>query len=151
MLAAGSATPAADSESFAVVVSADVPARDVSMDELRSIFLFRKRHWAPKRPVTIVFGDDSLGSGSVLLETIYGMDYPSLRRMILEKLYQGELDMAPKVVATDQAVIAYVAQGRGLLGWVHASSLPAESDGSFRVLTVDGKAHTEPGYPLTGR
>jgi len=141
----------AEPERFVVVVSADVPVQDVSMDELRSIFMFRKRHWAPGQPVTIVFGDHSLGSGSVLLEKIYGMDYSSLRRMILEKLYQGELDMAPKVVATDQAVIAYVAGGRGLLGWVPASALPAESEGSFRVLTVDGRACGDPGYPLSRR
>lgn len=151
MLAGGKPSLPADLERFAIVASPDVPVQDLSLDELRSIFMFRKHHWSPGRPVTVVFGDEFLNSDSALLEMIYGMDYPSLRRMILEKLYQGELDLPPKVVATDRAVIAYVANGRGLLGWVHASALSPQPDGSFKVLTIGGKAYGDPGYPLTGR
>lgn len=150
-LAGGMVPLSAESDSFAVVASVDVPVENLTLGELRSIFMFRKRYWAPGRQVTVVFGDESLSSGSLLLEKVYGMDYPSLRRMILEKLYQGELDLAPKVVATDRAVIAYVGHGHGSIGWVRVSALPPEPHDSIKVLTVDGKGYGDEGYPLIGR
>ncbi len=145
----GLCTPAHEDDELVVVVSPDVPISDLGIAELRAILKFQKRYWAPGRPIRVVYGDHCLHAGSLLLQDLYEMDYPELRRLILEKLYQGELDLPPRVVATDDALMRYVAQGRGLLALVHREALTAESAGAVKVLTVEGKAFGTADYPLS--
>lgn len=141
---AGAVVPAA-AEDWVVVVSADVPATDVSLDHLRRMFLFRERYWKPGLPVTVILSGDDLDAGSFVLQKIYRMDYAALRRMIFEKLYQQEIDLPPKVVASDDIAVAIVASGRGLISVVRASSPRA---GDLRVLSVDGIQPGGEGYAL---
>jgi hypothetical protein len=138
-------THAQGSQRYAVVVSPDVPVSNLSTKELHRLFVFSKRFWAPSRPVTVLYSDDSLAEGSFLTESIYDMNFPSIRRLILEKLYQGELDKAPKVVANDGLAVDFVASGRGLIALVRADAI---GDAAVKVLRVDGHAIDAGDYPL---
>lgn len=128
-----------------VVVSPDVERSELRMDELRRIFLFRQRHWSAGRPVTILYSDSNLEPGSCLLEEIYRMDYPRMRRFILEKLYQGEIDLAPLVMTSDEAVVAAVASGKGLIGLVRRDKA---AGADVQVLSINGVPPGADGYPL---
>ena len=135
----------AGQEEYAVVVSPDVPVSNLSMDQLHRLFLFRERYWKPGLAVTVLLSEDGLEPGSFLLEKIYRMDYASLRRLILEKLYQAEIDLAPKVVASDEVAVAFVASGRGLVAFVRAN---AAHGSSVKVVSIDGVPPGAPGYVL---
>lgn len=139
------ATAEAGGEDSAVVVSPDVPIEDMSMEELRRIFLFKQRYWKGGGRITILYSETSLEPDSFLLDEIYRSDYPSLKRLILEKLYQSEIELAPKVVASDQSVLRFVASGRGLIAVVAAESITG--DGA-KVLTVEGERPGAKDYPL---
>lgn len=94
--------------------------------------------------MTILLSENGMEPGSFLLSHVYQVsDKASLRRLILEKLYQGQIDLAPKIVATDELAIRFVAAGRGLLAVVRADRL--DGDG-VRVLSLDGKLPGSPGY-----
>ncbi len=141
------ATPGlcAEGEAYAVVVSQDVPISNIEIDELKRIFRFKQRFWRAGRPLTLLYSDESLDPGSFLLDRVYGADYGSVRKLILEKLYSGEIDLAPKVVATDDTVVAFVASGSGLIAVVRAD---AADGNSVKVLTVGGYALGSADYPL---
>ena len=136
--------PAA-AEDWVVVVSGDVPVTDVSMEHLRRMFLFRERYWKTGLPVTVILSGDDLDAGSFVLQKIYRMEYTALRRMIFEKLYQQEIELPPKVVASDDVAVEIVASGRGLISIVRASALRG---GDIHVLSVDGIQPGGGGYAL---
>jgi hypothetical protein len=135
----------AEAQTYAVVVSPDVETMDLEFDDLRRIFRFQRRFWRSGRPLTLLFSEENLASGSFLLDRVYGTDYTALRRLILERLYSGELDLAPKVVANDESVVTFVAAGNGLIAVVRADAVGEQQ---VKVLTVDGKAPGSADYPL---
>jgi hypothetical protein len=53
--------------------------------------------------------------------------------------------MPPRTVQSQELLMAVVARVPGAIGYVMAEKL----DGSVQALTLDGKAHSAPGYPLT--
>lgn len=138
-------SPAAGQQVFVAIASPDVPVSEVSSEELRDIFLLNKRFWERGRPITVLLSEPSLESGSFLLDQIYRMDYSTLRRWILEKLYRGEIDLAPKVVATEDRAIRFVATGQGLIALVPLSAL---GEDKVRILAVDGQLPSSDTYPL---
>jgi hypothetical protein len=132
-------------EEYAVVVSPDVTSTGVSSSQLRRVFLFTERYWKPGAPIRVLLSDDGLQPNSFLLGTIYKMDYESFHRYVLTKLYQQEIDLAPKVVANDHLAVNFVNSGSRLISIVRAD---AARDGSARILPVDGKLPGSPGYAL---
>lgn len=144
LLAAADA-PVSPSDEYAIVVSSDVSVEGVSMEQLRRYFLFREKFWKPGHAVRVLYSEDDLVPRSFLLEHIYRRDYPSLRRFIVEKLYQGEIDLAPKVVASDEVAVAFVDSGSGLIALVRAS---AARGTKTKVIAVDGLLPGAPGYSL---
>jgi hypothetical protein len=144
-LVAPAATNAAGEESYVVVVSPDVPVSDLRLDEVRRLFGFRQQFWSSSLPVTVLYSDEGLAPGSFMLDRIYGLEHRSLKRLILEKLYSGEIDLAPKVVSTDTAVVDFVGAGQGLIGLVRADAVAGDS---VKILTIEGKAPDAGDYPL---
>jgi len=132
-------------EIHAAIVSPDVPVDNLSSEELRRLFLFSRRFWVPGHPATILFSEENLTDDSFMIERIYRMEYPSIRRLILEKLYQSEIDLAPKVVANDSMTVQFVASGSGLVAIV---PIDHARRANVKVLTIDGKAPSDEGYPL---
>jgi hypothetical protein len=134
-----------EAEIYAVVVSSDVPVKSLTLDQLRRLFLFRERYWKPGLPVKLLFSEEGLEPQSFLLKTIYGRDYPSLRRLIVEKLYTEEIDLAPKVVASDELAVVFVGSGKGLIALIHAS---AARGTNARLVAIDGLLPDAAGYKL---
>lgn len=145
ILAGHESSFAAGEEDYAVVVSPDVSVASLDLDQLRRLFLFRERFWKPGMAVTVLLSEDGLRPGSFLLQRLYRMDYASLRRLIFEKLYQQEIDLAPVVVASDEVAVEFVAAGRGLIALVRASALHGRS---VKVVAINGALPGAGGYVL---
>lgn len=147
MMAVGTAVaePPPLSEEYAIVVSPDVTVNSMSLERVRRLFLFREKYWKPGHPVKLIFSEGSVEPRSFLLERIYRMDYSSLRRFIVEKLYQEEIDLAPKVVVSDEMAAAFVSSGRGLTALVRAT---AAREANAKIVAIDGILPGAPGYAL---
>ena len=66
--------------------------------------------------------------------------------MILERVFQGRIDLAPKASRSDEESIGFVASARGLISLVSAS---AQGLNHVRVLRIDGKLPGDHNYPLS--
>jgi len=132
-------------EEYAIVVSPDVTVTSMDLERVRQLFFFRERFWKPELPVRLLYSESGIAPRSFLLERVYRMDYASLRRLIIEKLYQEEIDLAPKVVASDDVAVAFVAAGSGLIALVHAT---AARRPDATVIAIDGVLPGAPGYAL---
>jgi len=82
---------------------------------------------------------------SVLLRHVYRLSDPDLRQMILTKLYQGAMDVPPRVTASDHEAAGFVNSTRGLIALVE-TGVALES--GAHILRVDGKKPGDAGYPL---
>jgi len=145
VMASTSAAPPTGSEEYVVIVSPDVPAKSISLERLRRLFQFREKYWKPGLPVRIIFSEEGVGPRSFLLENVYRSDYPALRRFIVEKLYQEEIDLAPKVVASDEVAATFVGSGRGLIALVRATAVRGTG---ATIVAIDGVLPGAAGYAL---
>lgn len=132
-------------EEYAIVVSPDVKVTTLSLERVRRLFLFRETYWRPGLPVRLLYSESGVEPNSFLLQRIYRMEFSSLRRLIVERLYQEEIDLAPKVVASDAVAIAFVASGKGLIALVRANALQGAD---ARPVAIDGVLPGAPGYAL---
>ncbi|MFN2399474.1 MAG: hypothetical protein ABR543_12670 [Gemmatimonadaceae bacterium] len=135
--------------SFAIVASPTVPVSELTMGDLRNVFFFRKKFWGGGKRVVLLLPAPGLQARDFLLADIYRLNSAGLQRLILEKLFQGEIDLAPRVVRSDQDALSFVASARGMLAIVPTDAIPADRSG-FKVLRINGKLPGESGYPLTG-
>jgi hypothetical protein len=132
-------------ETYVVVVSPDVPCANIEIDELRRIFELKQHFWRAGQSLNLLFSEENLLPGSFVLDRIYRTDYGDVKKLILQNLYSGEINLAPKVVATDETVVAFVASGRGMIAVVRADAV---GDEPVKVLTVGGSAPNAAEYPL---
>jgi len=145
VLACPQRTLAQDEREYAVVASPGVPKRDLTLAELRRLFQFNQQYWSGTLRVHILILEGDLKSDSFLLREIYNRDEISLRRYILRRLYQGDIDRAPKVVAKPEILLQYVESGQGVVAIVPVSEV---GDAQVQVLSIGGVRPGEPGYLL---
>ncbi len=146
LLLTAPARPRAADGGIAVIVSPSVHADGITSAELRRVLRLDKRYWKPGEPIALLM--PAMGSptrGFVLTRFLRSTEADQ-RRLVLEKMYRGEIDLAPKVVATDAEAVTYAASGRGVLALVPASAITGTA--SVKVLRVDGRLPREAGYPL---
>jgi hypothetical protein len=133
---------------YAVVTNSAVPVTDMTFDDLRNVFFFRKKFWSGGKRVVVLLPGTGLDARGYLLSGIYRMNDAGLKRLILEKLFQGELDMAPRVAESYEDAISFTAAARGALAIVRADLVPSGQSG-VKVLRINGKMPGDPGYQLT--
>ncbi|MFI4941742.1 MAG: hypothetical protein ACHP85_00665 [Burkholderiales bacterium] len=136
---------AADNSVYQVVAPVDAPLNDISMDELRRIFLMRRLFWKPGHPIRLVLPGSGRPTREFMLARVCQKTEGEYRRLVLEVLYRGDTDQPPKVGASDGDILKLLATERESLGLVAtgADLLPG-----LKVLRIDGRLPTEPGYPL---
>lgn len=130
---------------YAVVVGPDVPISELSLEELRRVFLFKRLFWKPGKPVRLILPATGQPARLFLLDQVCQRSEGDLRRLILESMYRGETDQAPKVAASEAETLTAVASLAGAIALIPSeSSLPT----GVKALKIDGKMASEPGYPL---
>lgn len=138
-------TVSAGTASYAVIVSSDVGLVDLSVEELRRILTFKRTFWKTGQAISLLLPGAPLPARTFLLQRMYRMSDDELRRFILERLFQAEIDFAPKVVTSERDAIAFVASGRSQIAIV---SSDVQDLSKVKVLRIAGRLPGEAGYPL---
>jgi len=133
---------------YAVVVHPSTRTTDVSMAQLRRIFLGDQQFW-PNGARVVLFvqapgGDD--GARTVALRTIFRMSEAAFKRYWIEKTFRDDVASGPKIVSTPAMARRLTATIPGAVALIPA----AEVDGTVKVLRVDGRVPGDDGYALTG-
>lgn len=130
-LALGGPLTAAAGE-IAVVVDRDNPTAGVSVDELRSIFLGKKKDWADGTrivPIDLTPGADR----DVFNVKVLGKSQSDVDQYWVEQKVRGG-EAAPKAAPSAALAVKLVAKIRGAVAYVPVSAV----DGSVKVLAVGG-------------
>jgi len=145
LTAAGSSFSASvPSNDVAIVVNPDVPINDLSLADVRKIFMGDRQYWTPNLRITLLIRAPIAHERDVVLKTIYHMTEAEFRQYWIGKIFRAEAVSGPKIVYSNEMAIDLVASIPGCIAFVDASKVPP----NVKVVKTNGLLPGEPGYPL---
>lgn len=131
-------------KSLAIIVNRSNPVDNLSIGELRAIFLGQRSHWANGRRITLVMMEPGQPERETVLNEVCRLSESEFRRRFLQGLLTGEVLVSPKTLATPVGVRKFVFNVPGSIGYLKREDV----DDSVKVLTVDGHIPEDAEYPL---
>jgi len=138
------ASPAVPDDTLAIIVNQSNTIDDLSLKDLRTVFLGERSHWPNGRRITLVMMDPGLTERKAVLRDVCHMNETEFSRHFLQGLFTGEVFVSPKTLSTSVGVRKFVFNVPGAIGYLRASDV----DGSVKVIKVNGHRLDEADYPL---
>jgi ABC-type phosphate transport system substrate-binding protein len=138
------ATSPPKQESLAIVVNQSNPVSDLSLAELRAVFMGERSHWPNGRRITLVMMEQGQPEREAILREICRLSEADFRRRILQGLFTGEVLVSPKTLATPVGVRKFVFNVPGAIGYLR----PEDVDASVKVIRLDGHLPSDAEYAL---
>jgi hypothetical protein len=134
-----------DSAAVAVIVHRQVPVDELSLAELRRIFLGERQFWAGDHLITLLAPPRGTPERKVLLDKIYHQRSESeYQHYWINRLFGSGLQTAPKITGSPEMSASLVREIPGSVALVSANRIPR----GVKILRIDGKLPGETGYPL---
>jgi hypothetical protein len=133
-------------EAYAVVVHRGTSVQDVSLAQLRRVFLGEQQFWTGGSRVVLFVQATGTSERSVMLRRLYRMDETEFKRYWIQKTFRDDVTSGPKIVSTSALARRLTATIPGAVSVIPLSAV----DSTVRVVRVEGRLPDEDGYPLTG-
>jgi hypothetical protein len=130
---------------IAVIVHEQVPVQDISLAELRQIFLGERLAWSPELAITLLMPPRGSRERQFLLNKIYQRRSEiQYQHHWINKLFSDGGQITPKITDSHAMSASLVREIPGAIALVPADRIPR----GVKVLRVDGKEPGQKGYPL---
>ena len=133
--------PAGD---VAIVAHPGVPVDDLSLAEVRKIFMGDRQYWSSNLRITLLIRAPVAREREVVLKTIYQMSEAQFRQYWIGKVFRAETASGPKIVYSNEMAAELVAAIPGSIAFVDASEVPKNG----KVIKSNGLLPGDKGYPL---
>jgi ABC-type phosphate transport system substrate-binding protein len=132
-----------------VIVNAANPVDNLSLGELKKLFLSDRSRWDTGKAVAPVMVTSGAPERTAFLKIVCGMSDGDFGKYFLQAAFTGKSATPPKEVSTSGAVKSFVSSSPGAIGFVKALDFHGDgSDGGVKSVKVDGAAAADPGYKL---
>ena len=131
-------------EALVIVVNHSNPVEDLSLVELRSIFLGHRSHWANGKRITLVMREPGDPERRTILRDVCGMNEDQLNTHFIRGLYSGEILTSPKILDTPAGVRRFIFNVPGAIGYLRSSDM----DASVKAVRLNSLAPDDKGYKL---
>jgi ABC-type phosphate transport system substrate-binding protein len=138
------ADDAVSDSTIAIVVHKDLPIENLSLEELRSIFLADRQFWENRTRITLLVRAPQSDERTFVLEHIYQMSEAQFRQYWIAKMFRAEVPRGPKIVLSTGMTLDLVVAIPGSISFTRADDV---TDG-VKVIRVDGLLPSDEGYPL---
>ena len=128
----------------AVVVHPDTPVSNLSLSDVRKVFLGDRQYWSTNVPVVLLIRAPVARERDVVLKIIYQMSESQFKQYWIAKIFRAEAATAPKVVYSNDMANQLVTAIPGAIAFIDSKDVKPGS----KVLRVDGRLPGEAGYPL---
>jgi ABC-type phosphate transport system substrate-binding protein len=128
----------------AIVVKPEVPIDNLTMAEVRKVFMGERQYWNSSMRVTLLVRAPVALERNIVLTKLYEMTEAQFRQYWISKVFRADAATGPKIVYTNDMALELVKAIPGAVAFVDAKKVPA----GLKVLKVDGKLPGEKGYPL---
>lgn len=132
------------SGSIAIVVHPDTPIGDLSIAEVRKVFLGDRQFWNSNLRVVLLVRAPIAREREVVLRAIYQMSEAQFRQYWIAKVFRAETTSGPKIVYSAEMTNELITAIPGSIGFMPAEKVQQ----GMKVLRINGKLPGESGYPL---
>ena len=129
---------------IAVVVNDDTPVTDLSLGEVRKVFLGERQYWNAKLPVVLLIRAPMARERDVVLRVIYQMTESQFKQYWVAKIFRAEVAAPPKIVYSNDLQYELVSAMPGAIAFVDARNVHP----GVKVVKVDGMLPGDRNYPL---
>jgi hypothetical protein len=129
---------------IAIVVHPDTPIANLSMAEVRKVFLGDRQYWSTNIPVVLLIRAPIARERDVVLKRIYQMSDAQFKQYWIAKIFRAESASAPKVVYSNDMANELVSAIPGAIAFIDSREVRPGA----KIVRVDGKLPGEPGYQL---
>ena len=129
---------------IAIVVHKDTAVSNLSMTELRNIFLANQQFWADRSRIILLVRAPQSDERDYVLNTIYQMDEVEFRKYWIAKMFRAEVPRGPKIVFSTDMTLDLVVAIPGSISFTRAD----QATDAVKIVSVDGKLPSDEGYPL---
>jgi ABC-type phosphate transport system substrate-binding protein len=147
ILGAAGQAPQADSsgdQDLAIIVNQSNPVDNLSLQELRTVFLGERSHWPNGRRITLVMMEPGFAERKAVLRGVYHMNESDFSRHFMQGLFTGEVFVSPKTLAGPVGVRKFVFNVPGAIGYVRVTDV----DDTVKVIRIDGHLPDDKDYSL---
>jgi ABC-type phosphate transport system substrate-binding protein len=131
-----------------VIVNGSNPVENLSMAELRKLFLCDRDHWDSGRAVAPVMPLAGAPERTLFLKVVFGMNDADFDRYFLQASFTGKSATPPKEVGSMWELRRMVGNSPGAIGFVRFSDLHTASDSVIKVVRIDGVPPTDAAYRI---
>ncbi len=132
------------STDVAVVTNPSTPVSELSLADVRKIFLGERQYWNSNMPVVVLVRAPVAREREVVLKTIYQMNENQFKQYWVAKIFRSEAVSAPKIVYSSDMTMQLLTAIPGSIAFMQAKDVGP----GVKILKVDGKTPGEPGYKL---
>ena len=134
----------AGNQAVAIVVHSGTNIDDVSLTQLRRIFLAEQQFWPDRSRITLLVRAPGAYEREFVLERIYQMSENQFRKYWIAKMFRSEVPSGPRIVFSNDMAAELVTAIPGSITFMRASEI---SD-TVKVVRVEGLLPGDDGYPL---
>ena len=129
---------------FAVIASSDVPVDNLTMVDLRKLFLGDRQFWTPNLRVALLVRAPVARERAMVVWTICKMSESQFGQHWIGKVMRADCTTSPRLFTSNLAAIDLVRATPGAIAIVNSAQVPKD----MKVLAVEGKLPNQPGYKL---
>ena len=129
---------------IAIVVHKDTEVYDLTLGQLRNIFLANQQFWENRTRIILLVRAPKSEERDFVLNTIYQMDEAQFRQYWIAKMFRAEVPRGPKIVFSTDMMLELVVAVPGSISFIDARQVTDD----VRVVRIDGKLPADAGYPL---
>jgi ABC-type phosphate transport system substrate-binding protein len=133
-------------DAIVVIVNNANPVDNLSIGELKKLFLGDRSRWDTGKAVAPVMLSPGAPERTTFLKIVCGMSDADLDKYFLQAAFTGKSATPPKVVSSAGAVKSFVAGSPGAIGFVKASDLPS-GDAAVKAVKINTAA-SDPTYKI---
>ena len=134
----------APSGPIAIVVHLDTVLENLSLENLRSIFLADQQFWPDRTRITLLVRAPNSDERALVLDRIYQMSEAQFRQYWIAKMFRAEVPRGPKIVLSTGMALDLVTAIPGSISFMRADDVTDQ----VHVVRIDGFFPSDPGYPL---
>src|SRR3954470_5803726 len=128
----------------AVVVHPDTPISNLTLAEVRKVFLGDRQYWTSNIPVVLLIRAPVARERNVVLKIIYQISEAQFKQYWIAKIFRAESATAPKVVYSNDMANDLVTAVPGAIAFIDAREVKPGS----KVVRVEGHLPGDAGYAL---
>ena len=140
------APPRATAEPMAVIVHPDTPVENMTLAEVRRVFLGERQYWNAETPVVLIVRAPVAPERTVVLDRIYRMSESQFKQYWIARIFRAEATSTPKVVYSNQTINELVSAIPGAISLVRADAIQPGT--KVKRVKIDGLLPGEANYPL---